>query len=550
MPEELVQMLSNVESYWATVRRRRWWILLPALLIWLVVWGIGWIWPPTYQSEALILLNQQSVPNQYVTPNVNDNPQDRLQILSQQLLSRTRLQATIDRFHLYPQPHGLALLLRPGDPISHMRRDIDIQRVAAPGHPEEVTAFKILYTARSPKLAQEVNEALTSPFVDDNVEAQQHLSEDTTAFLENELVDARAKMEEQESRVAQFKAKHLGELPDQMDANTQQLLTGIQARLENSHEALDSAKQQRLYLDSMLRQYQAAQANSTAAGGENGTGGGVADSAANTVKLLDKELVELRLQLQDLQQRYTDNYPEVVLLKDTIETKEKQRKHAEEVAAANENAHKKAMAAGNIPAGEAQNASSAALMQLESQIKANQQEIEDYQKHERDLESQATAYLERLKMAPEAEQELAEISRGYEESKANYNSLQQKQMQSQLATSLEQRQKGEQFRVLDPPSLPKNRLTPNRFKFSIVGLVLGTAIGFGMAVVLELMDLRIREEKDLQSLVPTPVIIRIPRLNTEKEEKQRHLVHLLDSGAVTIVVALLAAGNIWAFFKR
>jgi succinoglycan biosynthesis transport protein ExoP len=123
-------------------------------------------------------------------------------------------------------------------------------------------------------------------------------------------------------------------------------------------------------------------------------------------------------------------------------------------------------------------------------------------------------------------------------------------MQSQLATSLEQRQKSEQFRVLDPPSFPKKRMSPNHFKFSVIGLALGLATGLGIVFLLELMDLRIRHEKDIQSFVPAPVIISIPRLNTKTEEEGQRLLHLLDSGAVTIAVIFLVAGNIFAFFKR
>src|ERR1700739_2709755 len=127
MPEELDQTLSSVEDYWVIVRRRRWWILVPLLVTWVTVWGISWLLPNTYQSETLILLEQQNIPNQYVVPNVNASIQDRLQAISQQVLSRTRLQAIIDRFHLYPSPHGFGTLLDPGDPIEKMRKDIEIE---------------------------------------------------------------------------------------------------------------------------------------------------------------------------------------------------------------------------------------------------------------------------------------------------------------------------------------------------------------------------------------------------------------------------------------
>lgn len=548
MPDELEQMLGSLENYWALAHRRRWWILLPMFLSWAAVWGISWVLPSTYQSETLILLQQQNVPNQYVVPNVNASVQDRLQTISQQVLSRTRLQATIDRFHLYPEHHGIRSLVPSGDPIERMRKDIEIELVSAPGHSDEFTAFKMRYTAESPELAQLVNTELTSPFVHENVEAQQELSEDTTSFLETQLADARTRMEEQEAKVAAFKAKHLGELPSQMQMNGQQILTAIQAQLQNTHQALESARQQRLYLESLLRQYQSAQASPGSGG--NGTGNGIADSTRTPVNESDKELMDLRLRLQDLQERYTDDYPDVVALKDKIAKKEKQKKFAEDEGAANPSSRKRARAADPGEMEEAQNGSPTSLRQIESQLKANQLEIHNDQKRESDLESQISAYLARLNMVPEAEQELANISRGYEESKANYNSLLQKQMQSQLATSLEQRQKGEQFRILDPPSLPNKHITPNRFKFSLGGLALGIVLGFGIVALLELTDIRVRQEKDIKTLVQAPLLVSIPRLSTQSEQDVHAMARWFDFGAVMIVVTLIAIGNVYAFYRR
>ena len=545
MPDELDQMISSLENYGAIAHRRRWWILIPVFLTWAAVWGLSWLLPSTYQSEALILLEQQNVPNLYVVPNVSASIQDRLQAISQQVLSRTRLQAIVDRFHLYPQTRGLRALLDSGDPIDKMRRDIEIELVQAPGHPDEFTAFKMRYTARSPELAQQVNGELMSPFVKENVQAQQQLSEDTTSFLENQLAATRTRMEEQEAKVAAFKAKHLGEIPSQLEMNVQQILGGIQVQLQNSHQALESARQQKIELESQLRQYRLAQASPGGSGDGKGTTGGTADSTRASVNALDKELMDLRVRLQDLQERYTDDYPDVLELKDKIHTKEKQKQFAENEVAANLGSRKTANAMGEM-----QDGSSISLMQLENQLKANQREIENYQKHENDLESRASAYLARLNVAPEAEQELAAISRGYEESKANYNSLLQKQMQSQLATSLEQRQAGEQFRILDPPSLPKKHIGPNRFKFSLDGLVLGILLGLGIVAILELTDIRIRHEKDFKSLVPSLVLIKIPRLSTTTEETAHTMVRWLDISAVMIMITLIVIGNFYAFFKR
>src|SRR3982074_2249992 len=112
----------SFEELWAIVRRRRWWILLPLFACWAAIWAGSWLLPTTYESEALILVEQQKVPEQYVVPNVTVSLQDRLQSMTQQILSRTRLQATIDRFHLYPRRTGVQGLLGSGDPVEQMRK--------------------------------------------------------------------------------------------------------------------------------------------------------------------------------------------------------------------------------------------------------------------------------------------------------------------------------------------------------------------------------------------------------------------------------------------
>ena len=471
------------EEYWAIALRRRWWILLPLFLCWAAVWGVSWLLPSTYQSEALILVEQQKVPDQFVVPNVTTNLQERLQSLTEQTLSRTRLQTTIDRFHLYSRPRGLNGLRKSVDPVEQMRNDIKIELVETPGRPGEFTAFKMRYSAGSPELAREVNSELTTLFVDENVQVQRQLSENTTAFLESQLADARANMEAQEAKVAAFKARHLGELPTQLESNVQ-ILSGLQNQLQNAQRTLDAAKQQKLYLESLLQQYQSAQASL-------GTG----NSIMTSTPTLEKELLDLHHQLRDLQSRYTDEYPDIIALKDMIAKTEKMEKQAQNETASNQKDPKITPAVDGAAMGEVQRGSPTSMMQVQGQLKANQMEILNDQQRAGDLESQISAYQARLNLTPETEQELTNISRGYEESKANYNSLQQKQMQSQLATSLEHQQEGEQFRILDPPSLPGKPSAPNHLRFSLGGLLFGISLGLGLAAILERTDVRVRQEK-------------------------------------------------------
>jgi polysaccharide biosynthesis transport protein len=544
MPEETDEALFGGVDYWAIARRRRWWILLPTFLCWAVIWVGGWIWPDRYESEALILVERQKVPEQYVAPNVTVDVQDQVRRMTQQILSRTRLQATIDRFHLYPRSRGLKGLLESKDPVEQMRKDIQIELVQSDsktgGRPGELTSFKIHYAAGSPEIAQQVNSELTSLFIDENLKSQQQLSEGTTAFLNSQLAESRAKLEEQEAKVREFKAQHLGDLPSQMESNVQ-ILSGLQNQLQNAQRAIDGATQQKLYLDSLQQQYQSVQASLN-------TG----DSTVAPPDDLDKDLTEMRSSLAEARSKYTDDYPDIVALKERIAKAESSKKQIEQDIASRQKTDKGTDGAepATLVATEGpQRVAPTSLMQIQSQLKANELEIKNYEKRRRELESQISAYEGRLNLTPETEQELADISRGYEESKISYNSLLQKQGQSQLATSLQQRQQGEQFSIIDPPSAPDKPSSPNHLLVSLGGLGFGIVVGFGLIAFLELTNVFIWHERDLEGLVQARVLVDVPRLSSRGEDRVRILSQWMEVIAALAIVCLIVAGNLYAFYK-
>jgi polysaccharide chain length determinant protein (PEP-CTERM system associated) len=530
------QVSRSLEEYWAIARRRRWYILLPLFVAWAIAWVGSWLVPSTFQSEALILVEQQKVPEQYVVPNVTVSLQDRLQSMTQQILSRTRLQSTIDRIHLYKK-RGLAAFTKDEDPVEQMRKDIKIELVEVPGRPGQLTAFKIGYSAGTPQLAQQVNSELTSLFIDENLKSQQQLSESTTAFLQNQLVEARAKLEEQEAKVRAFKAVHFGDLPSQTETNVQ-ILSGLQNQLLGTQRALDEAKQQKLYLESLQQQYQTAQADM-----------GIDNSSAPSPQKLTKDLIDLRYQLETARSRLTEEHPDIIALKDKIAKIEKMKDDLETEIASQSETGKATNKLDPSAAAEVQRGSTTPMMQLQSQLKSIKPEIENYERHAKELESQISSYRSRLNLTPQTEQQLADVSRGYEESKSNYNSLLQKQNQSQLATSLEQRQQGEQFRILDPPSLPNRPSAPNHFLLSLGGLMVGAILGFGLAAFLEMTNLLVRQEKDLEGLVPTRVLVGVPHLNTPGEDRFHIVFHRLEMATVGVMALLILAGNLYAFYK-
>jgi len=525
----------SLEDYWAIVHRRRWWFLVPAFLCWAVVWGAGWLLPPTYRSEAVILVEQQKVPAQFVTPNVTIDLQNRLQSMTQQILSRTRLQATINSYQLYSRRGWADMLLNSDDAVEQMRKDIHIDLVQSPSHPEDLTAFKIAYSARSPALAQQVNSALTSLFIDENLKSQRQQSEDTTAFLTSQLSNARSQLEEQETKVRAFKAKHFGDLPAQLETNVQ-ILNGLQAQLDNNQRALDSAKQQKLYLESLVKQYQIL---------HGGSGG---SEAPDSAEVLDRELLDLRARLAEARSRYTEDFPDVVALKQKIEETEELKEEIESKIATNQKTVSESNAV-DTTSDRQKPYESGPMMQTRSQLKAVDLQIQDHQRHIKEIESQIATYRARLNLTPQTEVELADISRGYEESKANYNSLLQKQNQSQLATSLQKKEQGEQFRIIDPSSLPAKPSSPNRLGISLVGLALGVGTGLGLTALRELIDVRVWHEKDLEGLVPERVLVSIPRFGTPEEDRYHRIYGWLELGAAIGMIIAITVGNLYAFYK-
>jgi polysaccharide biosynthesis transport protein len=188
-------------------------------------------------------------------------------------------------------------------------------------------------------------------------------------------------------------------------------------------------------------------------------------------------------------------------------------------------------------------------MQVQGQLKTSALTIANYEQHVKDLEAQIADYRTRLNMTPQTEQELADVSRGYDESKANYNSLLQKQNQSQLATSLQEQQQGQQFKLLDPPSMPYKPSAPNRIMFSLGGLLAGAAIGLGLALLLEIKNNVVRKQEDLEGIIPARVLVGIPHLNEPGEDRFNATFRWLEIAAVSVMAVLILVGNVYTLHK-
>jgi len=521
----------DLQRYLGIVRRRHIHFLIPLFLGWALVWGASWVLPPRYQSSTLILVEEPTMPKDYVTPNVNDDLQERMQSITQQILSRTRLLHIIDQYSLYSSEHADR---SPDEKVEIMRKDIDIELVRDARN--QITSFNVAYTSGDPHLAQRVTGELTNLFINQNLEVRQQQSEDTTKFLESQLQSASQSLAEQEDKIRQFKAEHVGEMPAQLASNLQ-ILSGLQSQLQNEEDALNTSKQQRVYLQSLADQYRSMQ--------------GVTKSADGTdegLPAIDQELDKLKAQLADLRSHYTDRHPDVRKLKLQIAETEKRRDQM--LASLKAKAPGTAADTQAAPAPTVAYGTQAALLpQVQSQLRSNQVEISNRENSIAALKAKVDDYQARLNQEPIREQQLADLTRGYEQSKASYDDLLKKKNESAMATSMELLQQGERFQIMDPPSFPQKPEFPNRLKFC--GMGLGAGLAFGVVVVgaFEMLDRRIYNEKELKGLLPVAVLAEIPEVVSSLDETRARRRLWLGWATAALVVCAILAGSAISYLR-
>ena len=520
----------SLQHYLGIVRRRHMHFLIPMFIGWLAVWGASWVLPARYKSSTLILVEQPTMPRDLVAPNVSENLQERLQSITQQILSRSRLLQIANELNLYQKERSRP---SPDEIVERMRKEIEIELVR--GADSRISAFNVYYSAHDPLIAQQVTSKLTNLFINENLEVRQQESEGNTKFLERQLETARQSLEAQEEKIREFKGQHVGELPTQVGSNLQ-ILSGLQSQLQAESEALNTSRQQRVYLEALLNQYRALQGSP---GSPEGAGMGL--------EAIDAKLDKLKSELRDLSSTYGEKYPEVRKVKDQIAKTEVQRDQLLADTKANgNNTQRDAKAV--APAHDGTGVKDPSLMpQLQSQLQANQSEINNREQAIAALTSRLNDYQVRLNQEPIREQQLADLTRGYEQSKASYDELLKKKNDSAMATSMELLQQGERFRVLDPPSLPMKPSFPNRLKFCGIGLVVGMALGAGVVWIFEMMDDRVYNESELRKLLPVAVISELPVINGITNERVDQKRAWLGWATAAVVFAVILAGSAFSY---
>lgn len=506
------------------VIRRRWWIIAPTFIVGCAVALGSLALPNKFTSESTILVVQQQVPKRYVTPNTTYSVQEALQSLTEAVLSRSHLLPIIDEFSLYPAerhrlgPEGLAQLMRSKIQIDPIQMD-PIQKSSTE---TDINAFKISFTGDSGPVAQKVTERLSSFFIDENLKLQQQQDTGTTSFLKDQLASADRDLKEQEGRLRDFRLSNLGQLPEQEQGNLE-ILAGLHTQLQSTMADLSRAQEQRVYLSSLLDQYRAL----------DSTGSATPGSAAAESPLAAAEIAlnQLKSQRASLLARYTPQYPDVIEMNHKIAEQQA-------VVAALKPAATSAAKDAN-PGGGVESSSEA---QLRSQLKANRAQMADLTQSEKRMEQQISDYEQRLNATPVRGQQLSEILRQYDLTKKNYDDLLGKVTESEMATSLAERQQGQQFRVIDPPSLPREPSSPKRSKIALGGAAAGLVLGAALAFFIDSRDHSFYAEKEIMQRLKLSLVVGVPLALAPAEISRRARTRRLEwAGGALLLIVMMAA---------
>jgi len=466
------------------ILRRYWWILPLAIL------GCGTlgllaalVLPKKYTSETVVLVAQPTVPIDYVKPVVSDDLNRRLASMKEQILSRTRLQPIIEKFGLYTPDRErvhmeeLVVRLRSSVTVTPLEPMAGTQNRSLPG-------FSVSVIFNNAQTAQRICTEITSMFMEQNTREREHQASQTTIFLSGQLDEAKTRLNEQDAKLAQFKRRYLGSLPEEEQTNLS-LLTGMNTQLEASNQALSRAQQDKALNESLLSQQEATWKMSQT--GQN-------------PETSEQQLNSLQEQLTILLARYTPEHPDVVKLKKQIE---ELKNH---IAAVSSQEGRGSIAARG-PAVEPPQ-----IQQLRAKLHQDELIITDLAKRQNQIQDQIRQLQARIQASPVVEQQFKEITRSYQTALDFYNDLLKKREQSAMATDLEHQQESEQFRVLDPPSLPNKPSFPKKTYFAGGGLGAGLMLGLGIMYLIALTDKSMHTERDVELALKLPVLTVVPKL--------------------------------------
>lgn len=502
----------------AVIGHHRWLILVPFAIGVAVAPLLARFAPERYRSEALIVVIPQQVPDNYVKPTVRETVEERLPAITDQILSRSRLERIIQEMDLYRAERARGLM---EDVVQMMRNDIGTSAIG-----RDVDSFRVTYVSNNPETARKVTERLVSLYIDQNMKDREAQADNTSAFLDTQLTEAKRRLIEQEKKLEDYRKRHAGQMPSQLPGNLQ-AIQNANLQLQSLNESTNRAQERRLLIERQLADTLAIPTASPLTAGTD-------PAPASTAQQLDLARARLRAYLQ----RYTPDHPEVVSLERTVA--ELTTRLESEVSIDGTEPKEKTVTPAEVAQQKRIRDFEAELAVIDYQLAANRTE-------DTRLKQAIAEYQTKVDAVPTRESELVELTRDYSTMQTAYANLLMKREDSVIAANLERRQIGEQFRLVDAasrPERPDNQL--KRLAVLSSGATAGLALGLLGVWLLERRDSSFRRADEVVKALSLPVFASIPIMASERECRQAQWRRrAMDAGGTALLLAAAGVLAIW-----
>jgi uncharacterized protein involved in exopolysaccharide biosynthesis len=560
MPNEA----TDFGQYVAILKNRKKYFIIPAAAILVVAILFAFLWPATYQSSSTILIEEQQIPQEFVRSTVTGFADERIQSLTQQILSRVKLWEIIQQFKLYS---AMQEKYTREEILETMRDNIKLETISAevgsgkkrrPGQSAVTIAFSIAYRGDNPGQVQKVAGMLASLYLEQNLKAREAQAQSTTKFLEAELKELQERIKDLGDKITTFKETHEGLLPEQQEFNRGQVAR-LDLELKQLENNVRTAEERKAYLEGQLATV-SPDATYTGSGGER-----IMMSPADRLKALE-------VSLADLQSKFSDDHPDVRKVRREIaelkklagstagsavarrkrlaqlknELAEKQGKysdqHPEIKKLKNEIAQLEQAPKSAATAKTATEPENPAYISLATQAKAAEIDISAFRSQQGELQSKLRMYRQRLEDAPKMEQEYLALMRDYQNAHAKHQEVMNKILEARIAEGMEEHQKGEKFTLIDPASFPQKPVSPNRLLILLAGVFCSLGAGLGSVALAEHLDHSVHNSDELSRLTGLPVLGSIIRIQTKEDviqaRRKRKLIWMVSGFSLIIVMVL------------
>ena len=533
----------DIEDYFDIIRRHKAWILGPTFAALVIATVVACLWPNTYISTAIIRVVPPQVPESYVPTNINSQMSQRINSMYQTISSRGNLTNIINLYDLYKRDRTRKPM---EDIVEQMRKDIKVGQVMPLSQGEkQISAFQISFSYEDRLVAQKVAADLVSRFMTENTRERTTQSVLTTAFLKDQLENAKKELDAIEQKLTSFRTSANGRLPEQVAQNGQ-TMNLLEQRVSNLNAQIGRVSQEKLLLEADLRSMKTQRASFTPSPET------VAQKQKNEKLVqIDREIMQMEANLSTLREHYKDTYPDVRRLQSQLSSAKKMREQvlAEEEETAKEPASPTRRLDPMLEK-EARQLDTA-IERTEAQLKAKDVEAKNLNAEIANAEKGIRTIQSRIESTPVSEQQYADIIRDREVAKLKYDDLSKKRSQSQIAEDLERRQQGETLEVLDPASLPQSPTQPKRPLILGAGTALGLMLGLFLAGAREAKDTSLKNLKDVRAYTQLTVLGSVPLLENDLVVRRRkRLTWLAWSTACLVGIIVMTASAFYYYVAK